>query len=298
MTSTPRRASCWAISSFSAGFSEMPGRLLAVAQRGVEDDDAVGSCHVALPLSASSLRSPVGVRLRGRHALFPPKGEEKKREGGRGTTSAASRPCVSLGTSTTLPTLRRSASSRCASGARSNGTLAATTGRIDAGVEQLAQRGDPRLERAARRPTACSRLRPITALDVAHLLDQVEARHRTAVCGRRWRRLRFSPLITDEAPKAHEPPAGRGAGRRLRGTTRPPIASSTTSNGGRPRSQPEWRVVERAVDADRADRARAWPATRCPRPRRRRAWRSGSRRSRRRRPRRGSARARRAGGEP
>ena len=41
ITSTPRRASCWAISTFSAVFSEMPGRLLAVPQRRVEDVDAV-----------------------------------------------------------------------------------------------------------------------------------------------------------------------------------------------------------------------------------------------------------------
>ena len=39
MTSTPRRTSWWAISSFSEAFRLLPGRLLAVAQRGVEEDD-------------------------------------------------------------------------------------------------------------------------------------------------------------------------------------------------------------------------------------------------------------------
>ena len=42
MTSTPSRASWWAISSFSCVFSEMPGRLLAVTQRRVEDQYSAG----------------------------------------------------------------------------------------------------------------------------------------------------------------------------------------------------------------------------------------------------------------
>ena len=42
MTSTPRRASCWAISTFSRVLSVDAGRLLAVAQGGVEDDDPLG----------------------------------------------------------------------------------------------------------------------------------------------------------------------------------------------------------------------------------------------------------------
>ena len=37
MTSTPMRASCWAISSFSVSFMRRARRLFAVAQRGVED---------------------------------------------------------------------------------------------------------------------------------------------------------------------------------------------------------------------------------------------------------------------
>src|SRR5262245_12487712 len=52
-------------------------RLLAVSQGGVEDDDSV--VHVASSFSASGTCSFVlGLRLRGRHALFPPKGEEKE----------------------------------------------------------------------------------------------------------------------------------------------------------------------------------------------------------------------------
>ena len=61
-----------------------PGRLLAVAQRRVEDlysprfAPALGGVlgHV-VPFSAPP-RSPLVSRLRGRHALFPPKGEEEK----------------------------------------------------------------------------------------------------------------------------------------------------------------------------------------------------------------------------
>ena len=54
MTSTPRRASCSAISSFSPTSSEMPGRLLAVAQGGVEDDHLV--CHGLASLGVSARR--------------------------------------------------------------------------------------------------------------------------------------------------------------------------------------------------------------------------------------------------
>ena len=54
-------------------------RLLTVAQRGVEDDDPV-VVHVACSFSACGTCSFVlGLRLRGRHALFPPKGEEKEK---------------------------------------------------------------------------------------------------------------------------------------------------------------------------------------------------------------------------
>ena len=42
ITSTPSRASCWAISSFSCGVQRDARRLLAVAQRRVEDDYSVG----------------------------------------------------------------------------------------------------------------------------------------------------------------------------------------------------------------------------------------------------------------
>ena len=58
-----------------------PGRLLAVAQGGVEDDDPV-RVHGVAPLLGLGCSSPVGLRLRGRHALFPPKGEEEKKKAG------------------------------------------------------------------------------------------------------------------------------------------------------------------------------------------------------------------------
>ena len=57
-------------------------RLLAVAQRRVEDQYSVG-VHVVMSLLCRlrpAASSRLGLRLRGRHALFPPKGEEKKSE--------------------------------------------------------------------------------------------------------------------------------------------------------------------------------------------------------------------------
>ena len=67
-----------------------PRRLLAVAQRRVEDQDAVALARVCgvlvvplMPSSCSLLSSRLssssllGLRLRGRHALFPPRGEQR-----------------------------------------------------------------------------------------------------------------------------------------------------------------------------------------------------------------------------
>ena len=57
------------------------GRLLAVAQRRVEDQYSVGVVRLIMSLLASpslGFFSGCGLRLRGRHALFPPRGEEKK----------------------------------------------------------------------------------------------------------------------------------------------------------------------------------------------------------------------------
>ena len=84
MTSTPRRASCWAISSFSAVFSETPGDCSpsrsVVSKMTTRSESVV---LMSLPFSSLGLgpaASSVGLRLRGRHALFPPRGEEKKQE--------------------------------------------------------------------------------------------------------------------------------------------------------------------------------------------------------------------------
>ena len=85
MTSTPSRASSSAISSFSCRFMETPGDCSPSRKRGVEDQDAV--CRVALRVRVThavlllylAFRSSLlGMRLGGRHALFPPRGEEKK----------------------------------------------------------------------------------------------------------------------------------------------------------------------------------------------------------------------------
>ena len=62
-----------------AGVERDAGRLLAVAQRRVEDQYSVG-VHVVLSLSVrpAGFFSGWVCGSRGRHALFPPKGEEKK----------------------------------------------------------------------------------------------------------------------------------------------------------------------------------------------------------------------------
>src|SRR5271165_7429572 len=87
ITSTPRRESWWAISSFSCLFSEIPGdcspsrRVVSkIRTRSASLRPAAGcvlmSFVLLLYLACGS--SLLGMRLRGRHALFPPRGEQEK----------------------------------------------------------------------------------------------------------------------------------------------------------------------------------------------------------------------------
>src|SRR5690242_5001106 len=86
MMSTPRRASWWAISSFSCLLSEMPGdcspsrRVVSKTRTRSFSSLTAGS---AMSSSVPFVSRPflLGLRLRGRHALFPPKGEEEKSKG-------------------------------------------------------------------------------------------------------------------------------------------------------------------------------------------------------------------------
>src|SRR3954464_4220516 len=80
MMSTPSRASCCAISTFSWVFSEIPGDC-SPSRRVVSKILTLSSSLRASGISLLFCASPAfscGLRLRGRHALFPPKGEEEK----------------------------------------------------------------------------------------------------------------------------------------------------------------------------------------------------------------------------
>ena len=99
ITSTPSRASWWAISSFSCLFSDMPGDCSpsrSVVSK-IRTRFARVPCWLRLcrscrhaPFSVSlDASSPLGLRLRGRHALFPPRGEQKSKGENQRTASAA-----------------------------------------------------------------------------------------------------------------------------------------------------------------------------------------------------------------
>src|SRR6266576_1529362 len=128
MMSTPRRASWWAISSFSCRLSEIPGDCSPSRSVVSKIRTRSASLRWVVLMSCSLSVSPVllraGLRLRGRHALFPPKGEEKE--------------------------LRRREQQRHL---RRSGLLEGEIARDDrfdrAVVEQLAQGLDPRRERVA-----------------------------------------------------------------------------------------------------------------------------------------------------
>src|ERR1035441_10447519 len=156
MMSTPSRASWWAISSFSCLFNEIPGdcspsrrvvskiRTRSASLRppppALLPADVLMSLVLLLYLACSS--SLLGMRLRGRHALFPPRGEQEKREKrglqrhsirrlasgaaddkrivARATRAAAPRdPSAGYGVRTTLPMFLRSVIMLCAAPASS-----------------------------------------------------------------------------------------------------------------------------------------------------------------------------------
>ena len=86
MTSTPRRASWWAISSFSLVLSEMPGDCSPSRSVVSKISTRLGSCSAEV-ISSSPQVARASLLLGrfaatcGRHALFPPRGEEKKSKG-------------------------------------------------------------------------------------------------------------------------------------------------------------------------------------------------------------------------
>src|SRR3954469_6715957 len=84
MMSTPSRASWFAISSFSCRLSEMPGDCSP--SRNVVSKiftwSGVPSAVMSVPFRFLPFGLLLVLRLRGRHALFPPEGEEEKSKGG------------------------------------------------------------------------------------------------------------------------------------------------------------------------------------------------------------------------
>ena len=80
MTSTPRRASCCAISSFSCVFSEMPGDCSP--SRSVVSKIFTRSCLAAVHVALSSLPGPavpLGLRLQAAATRYSPRGGRRRR---------------------------------------------------------------------------------------------------------------------------------------------------------------------------------------------------------------------------
>ena len=86
ITSTPSRASCWAISTFSCVFSEMPGDCspsrsvvskMWTRSRSADRTDPSSTCSCLLLLR--NRMNLVCSRLSRRPAIFPPEGEEKEK---------------------------------------------------------------------------------------------------------------------------------------------------------------------------------------------------------------------------
>ena len=198
-------------------------RLLAVAQRRVEQQDAVRvfgyQGHVvASPFSVGSCTATSSgwfAASGGRHALLIPlAGEEKKSEVEQaGTTWTCGEPSRGRrdprGNQHDLAhVLARAPMIRCASGASANGTAAWTTGWTVPSASAACS-GVIHGSSVPRSSQSDSMFSPMIGLGLAHLLDEVEAAEHPRACGSALRRLRFSSWWTDEAPKATSRPPGR-----------------------------------------------------------------------------------------
>src|ERR1700681_778512 len=166
-----------------------------------------------LLLYLADASSPLDMRLRGRHALFPPEGEQEelqKREPERHPAARVSLATATAkrdhGTRTTLPTLRRSVIIVWASPASEKLNSPATTGSIV--PSSISRRSAPvtcaRLRSSWER---VSMFRPITALDADICLIMLKRGMRSTVRSaetglRRW------PVTSAEAPKATSRPPG------------------------------------------------------------------------------------------
>src|SRR3954467_10559137 len=145
MTSTPSLASCWAISSFSAVFSEMPGDCSP--SRSVVSKICTRSIGF-LSVSVCGLLLRLCLRLGGPHASLPPEGEkQKKGEAERRPHQCASVPA--LGNEDHFADVAPLGEDAVRLAGAVERDLVGHDGLQGPVLEHLAQGCDPRLERPA-----------------------------------------------------------------------------------------------------------------------------------------------------
>ena len=228
MTSTPRRASWWAISSFSCVFSEMPGDCSpsrsVVSKISTRFGRPIG--RVVLPCG-SSFSDFLGGRLRLSRppTRYSPRGGGGEVEGRAGTTR-----CVSVAT--------ESARRRVRSGDEDDLADVRALGedpvRLAGAVERhglvrrrahravrrsaRAERADPRLE-LPRSSQSLSMFSPMTAFDSDICLTRLKPRSIGSTCGSAVQEVALLALVARRGAERDEPAAGPQHGRSCASTT-------------------------------------------------------------------------------
>src|SRR5947209_17074658 len=274
ITSTPSRASWWAISSFSCRFREMPGDCSpsrSVVSKISTRSDSLRVSVVLMPLLLVCLAdafSLLGMRLRGRHALFPPKGEEQKEERAlqrhlwrrlapapcrsawRHGDAPRGRPPRGLGDEHDLAEVAPLGDHRL----RGAGVLEAERARhdrFDGAVREQREQGlAPGLERLAVLPQG-EHVQPDHGLGFGHLFDHVEAGH-AQHGAQRGDQVAPLPGQQRRGAERHQPSPGA----QLRVTAPEALASHGVEDDVEPGQAlfpAVGGVVERVVDAQLAD---------------------------------------------
>src|SRR3954452_18360289 len=178
MTSTSSRASWWAISSFSDGFSEMPGDCSP--SRSVVSKITTrlfGSCVISSPLRARLLRSPLGSRLQRPPRAIPPEGGGGEVEGRAGAATSVDPRYTPSGDEDHLPDVPPLGERPVGVAGPVERHLLGHDRPRGAAVEEVGELDHRRLQRPRRVPQR-EHVQAEDRLGLLHLRDEVEAGHR------------------------------------------------------------------------------------------------------------------------
>src|SRR3954453_13112326 len=253
MTSTRSRASWWAISSFSDGFSEMPGDCSP--SRSVVSKITtrlLGSCVMSSPLRARLLRSPLGSRLQRPPRAIPPEGGGGEVEGRAGAATSVDPRYTPSRDEDHIPDVPPLGERPVGVAGPVERHLLGHDRPRGAAVEEVGERTHPGLERPVLVPQR-EHVQADDRLGLLHLRDEVEAGHRHGGLHRRHE----VPLVAgDDVGGAEGDEPAAGPEQAVGAAERAPAEGVHHEVHLRQVTVPApLRVVERVVDAVLADGA-------------------------------------------